>query len=297
MGIRPASSYQYSHALCRKPGRSVVRGLRSTSGEDLDYEAFAKEHVAYVEALRQAGLDVTVLDPLETFPDSVFVEDVALCIAEVAIILRPGATSRFGEREAATDALSRAFSTMIDLDTDGFVDGGDILVTEREILVAQSTRTDTRGVGALAETLSNLGIPARRVQTPAGILHFKSACSLLDAETLFCTRDLATSGCFAGYRIIQCPVGEEPAANLIRVNDVVLLSAGYPRTMDLLGAEGYDVAKVPTHEAAKLDGGLSCMSLRWLGPGILSASVPRSVGLSPQAPGPGSDGARPPSGR
>ena len=117
MGIQPASSHQYSHALCRKPGRSVVRGLRSTSGEDPDYEAFAKEHVAYVEALRQAGLDVTVLDPLETFPDSVFVEDVALCIAEVAIILRPGATSRFGEREAATDALSRAFSTVIDLDS------------------------------------------------------------------------------------------------------------------------------------------------------------------------------------
>ncbi|MCY3837489.1 MAG: hypothetical protein OXH09_02360 [Gammaproteobacteria bacterium] len=86
---------------------------------------------------------------------------------------------------------------------------------------------------------------------------------MLDAETVFCTRALAATGCFGGYRIIECPEGEESAANLVRINDVVLVSAGHSRTPALLGAEGYDVAPVPTLEAAKLDGGLSCMSLRW----------------------------------
>ncbi|MDE0191188.1 MAG: dimethylarginine dimethylaminohydrolase [Gammaproteobacteria bacterium] len=207
---------------------------------------------------------MTVLEPLEAFPDSVFLEDVALCVAGIAIILRPGAASRFGERDAATDALSRAFATVVDLDTDGFVDGGDILVTEREVLVGESTRTDADGVGALASILSDVGIPLRTAATPAEILHLKSACGLLDAETVFCTRALAETGCFSGYRLIECPEDEESAANLIRINDVVLVSAGHSKTVALLGAEGYDVATVPGSEAAKLDGGMSCMSLRWL---------------------------------
>lgn len=236
----------------------------ATAGVDPDPDAFAREHVAYVAALRQAGLNATVLDSLEAFPDSVFLEDVALCVAGIAIILRPGAASRFGERDAARNALSRAFATVVDLDTDGFLDGGDILVTEREVIVGESTRTDADGADALASILTDVGIQLRRVATPAEILHFKSACGLLDAETVFCTRALAATGCFGGYRIIECPESEETAANLIRINDVVLVSAGHSRTVALLRTEGYDVATVPTSEAAKLDGGLSCMSLRWL---------------------------------
>ena len=265
-GIEPGSSYRFSHALCRKPGRSVVRGLRaSNSGKDPDPDAFGEEHDAYVAALRQAGLAVTVLGPLDAFPDSVFVEDVALCVAGIAIILRPGATSRFGERETVREALSSALGEVIDLDTDGFVDGGDILVTEHEVIVGESARTNAKGTGALASTLSDFGIPLRRVHTPPAILHFKTACGLLDAETVFCTGALAATGCFTGYRTIDCPVGEEAAANLVRINDAVLLSKGYPKTIRLLEAEGFTVATVPTTQAAKLDGGLSCMSLRFRG--------------------------------
>ena len=263
--IEPGSSYRFSDALCRRPSRSVVRGLRvSESGVDPDPHVFTEEHAVYMATLRQAGLDVTVLDPLDAFPDSVFVEDVALCIAGVAIILRPGAESRFGEREAAREALTGIFAEVINLDTDGFVDGGDILVTEREVLVGESHRTDAKGAGALASILADFGIPLRSVRTPPDVLHFKTACGLLDAETVFCTRSLAATGCFAGYRLIDCPRGEESAANLVRINDVVLVSAGNPATARQLRTEGYDVVTVATHEAAKLDGGLSCMSLRWL---------------------------------
>ena len=263
IGIEPEASYRFGHALCRRPAASVTRGLRASDSGDPDPRSFAADHAAYVNALRSAGVNVVIVDPLEAFPDSVFIEDVALCIGGVAILLRPGASSRFGEREAMRAALACHFETIIDLDGYGFVDGGDILATGREVLVGLSSRTDESGVDALRRHLADLGIRLRPVRTPTEILHLKTACALLDAGTVFSTPALAATGCFAGYRIIECPIGEEPAANLIRVNDVVLLSEGYPNTAKLLGSEGFKVETVPTTQAAKLDGGLSCMSLRW----------------------------------
>jgi len=262
----PGASYRFTHAVCRKPGRSVVRGLRASDAGDPDFDAFSREHAAYVDALAGAGVAVTLLEPLEAWPDSVFVEDPALCVAGAAIILRPGAPSRFGERDAAREALGEHFDTVIDLPGDGFVDGGDILVTGREVLVGLSTRTDSKGVAALSLVMDELGLPMRVIRTPPGILHFKSDCGLLDAETVFCTRALASSSCFSGYRVIECPEGEEAAANLIRINDVVLASAGHPRTVGLLASEGHDVRTISTAQAARLDGGLSCMSLRFRRP-------------------------------
>jgi len=263
IAIEPEAGFRFSHALCRRPGASVARGLRTSDGGDPDPAVFSTEHAAYVHALRGAGLNVTVLDPLEAFPDSVFIEDVALTIAGVAIILRPGAKSRFGEREQTRTALACRFETIIDLDGDGFVDGGDILVTGHEVLAGLSSRTDERGVDALGRLLAEFRIPLRRVNTPPTVLHFKTGCALLDAGAVFCHAALAATGCFSGYRVIECPGGEEPAANLIRVNDVVLLAKGYPKTAEVLASEGFTVEIVPTAQAAMLDGGLSCMSLRW----------------------------------
>ena len=259
----PEASYMFTHAVCRKPGRSVAHGVRASDAGDPDFDAFSREHAAYVEALADAGVEVALLEPLEAYPDSVFVEDPALCVAGAAIILRPGAPSRFGEREAARAALCRHFDAVIDLRAGGFVDGGDILVTGREILVGLSARTDSRGVEALSLIMSELGVPMRVIRTPPEILHFKTDCGLLDDETVFCTRALAASGCFSGYRVIECPAGEEAAANLIRINGVVLASAGHLGTVGLLASEGYDVRTIPTVQAARLDGGLSCMSLRF----------------------------------
>ena len=261
--VKPEASYTFTHAICRRPGRSIVHGLRTCDGMAPDVDAFAREHAAYVEALADAGVKAAVLEPLEAWPDSVFVEDPALCVAGSAIILRPGAASRFGERDAARATLREHFDTVIDLDGDGFVDGGDILVTGREILLGLSARTDPKGAEALSSVVSKLGLPMRVLQTPPNILHFKTACGLLDDETVFCTKALSASSCFSGYRVMDCPSGEEAAANLVRVNGVVLVSAGYPKTADLLKREGYHVRTVATGQAARLEGGLSCMSLRF----------------------------------
>lgn len=261
--MNPDASFRFSHTVVRRPGDSVAHGIRDGAGPDPYPAAFQREHDAYIDALRAVGTEVTVLDPLEDFPDSVFVEDPALCVAGAAIILRPGASSRFGERDPMRTALERIYGKVIDLPEGGYVDGGDILVTGREVLIGLSARTDEAGVTNLERILADLGAPLRIVQTPPEILHFKTGCGLLDAETIFATAPLVRSGCFDGYRVVECPAGEEPAANLIRVNDEVFLAEGYPRTAELLRGSGYTVRELSVAEAAKLDGGLSCMSLRF----------------------------------
>lgn len=220
------------------------------------------EHIAYVAALSAAGVAVEVLPPLEAFPDSVFVEDPALVFTQGAILLRPGAASRSGETAELAPVLRRRFAQVVHLDR-GFSDGGDVLVTPDAVLIGLSARTDAAGAQALCEALERLGLSGRVEQTPPGVLHFKSACALLDEETVFATPAMAASGVFKGLEVVATPPGEDAAANLVRVGDAVLASAGYPRTLDLLAARGLEVVALETAEVAKIDAGLSCMSLRW----------------------------------
>lgn len=242
---------------------SVAGGLRAGDGADPDAFVFAEQHAAYVSALESAGGLVTVLPALEDFPDSVFIEDPAICSGSTAIVLRPGARSRFGEAAALLPALVEFFEDVIDLPGEGSVDGGDVLLSDNEAFIGLSARTDQEGFNALAGVLGDLGYLARKVETPSSILHFKTDCGLLDSETIFASTALASTNCFSGYRVIEAPEGEEAAANLVRVNDVVLLSTGYPKSEELLNSHGYRVQTLDTSEAAKVDGGLSCMSLRF----------------------------------
>ena len=237
--------------------------MRAVSGPDPDPNELAAQHTGYIEALKQAGVAVTILPALVEFPDSVFVEDAALCIANAAIILRPGAPSRRGEAAAIAPALRQTFAEVIELPGPGHVDGGDILAFDDEVLIGLSERTDKTAVAALASILADLGLPTRTVMTPPQILHFKSDCGLLDNRTVLTTPRLAASGCFADYRIIETAPGEEAAANCIRVNDTVFLRADMPKTAARLHQQGYRLTLLQISEAAKIDGGLSCMSLRF----------------------------------
>jgi dimethylargininase len=257
--------FDFTHALVREPGRSVVDGLRGGTGGAPAYEGVAREHLAYVEALRAAGLAVDVLPPLETFPDSMFVEDPALVFCEGAILLRPGAPSREGEREEMRPALARHFGRVLELTEGEYVDGGDVLVTPLTIFIGLSARTNRAGAEALRAKLKELGRDACIARTPGTILHFKTASALLGEDTIVATKAMADSGVFAGFRVLPAPEGEEAAANLVRINDVVLVGDCYPRTIDMLAMEGVDVRPLPVSEVAKLDAGLSCMSLRWAG--------------------------------
>jgi dimethylargininase len=179
-----------------------------------------------------------------------------------AIALRPGAESRRGEADEIASALERNFSRVERLER-GFVDGGDVLTTERGVFIGRSARTDRDGVEALIALLIELRMKASPVATPEGVLHLKSDCSLLDDETILITKRLAATDSFRDFQLIHVAEGEESAANAVRINDRVLMSAQFPRTADIVARAGYDVVQLDTREIAKIDAGLSCMSLRW----------------------------------
>lgn len=255
-------NFAFTNAIVRTPGRSVVDGLRAGGGTGPTYAAVLGEHEAYVAALCTAGLLVEVLPPLEDYPDALFVEDVALTFPEGAILLRPGAPSRAGEVAAVRPTLERHFAVLLEL-TESSVDGGDVLVLPDRVLIGRSDRTNHAGAAALCDLLARLGRRGEIVETPPGVLHFKTGCSLIDAETLLTVPALADCGAFAGMRVITTPPGEDAAANILRIRDTLLINAGFPRTADLLGAADVSLVPLSTRAIAMIDAGLSCMSLRW----------------------------------
>jgi dimethylargininase len=254
--------FDFNSAIVRTPGKSVVDGLRAGAGPSPVFETVLTEHLAYIDALRAAGLEVTVLDALEEYPDSIFVEDPALVFPQAAILLRPGAPSRRDEAQVLAATLESRFAQVLRL-SDGFADGGDILVTPDRVFIGLSARTNATGAANLRALLATIGLESEVVATPRGTLHLKSDCSLLDEETVLATDSLASSGVLEGLRILIVPEDERAAANAVRVNNVTFIRAGCLRTHDLLAARGMNVVPLPVSEIAKVDAGLSCMSLRW----------------------------------
>jgi len=256
-------SFRFSHAIARRPGADVTGGLRAVDTGAPDLARMVADHADYVAALRATGADVTVLDALPGHPDALFVEDTALCLPEGCIILRPGAPSRLDEAAAMAPHLEAVYRHAARVEAPARIEGGDILVTGREILVGGSARTDAAGIAALEAIVRPWGHTLREVVTPPGVLHFKTDCSVLDDETILATERLAASGCFDGYRVILTAPGEEAAANAVRFNDVVLMAAGFAATQERVVAAGYTVRAIGNAECAKLDGGMSCLSLRF----------------------------------
>lgn len=256
-------TFEFSRAITRRPAGSIVNGLRAKDIGTPDLDQMLADHADYVAALKKTGAEVIELPPLEEYPDAVFVEDTALCLPQGAIMMRPGAPSRMGEVALMEPALRALYDDIRRISGPGHIEGGDILVTGREVLVGRSNRTDAAGVAELARILAEWGHSLREVFTPPGVLHFKTDCSLLDAETILSTKRLDASGCFEGYRVLHVAEGEEAAANSIRFNQFVLCPAGFPRTSELLGNAGYEVVEINNSECAKLDGGMSCLSLRF----------------------------------
>lgn len=257
-------SYRFSHAITRKPSASIAAGLRAVDIGTPDLAKMLAHHTDYITALRSTGAEVVELDALEAYPDSVFVEDTALCLPEGAVVMRPGAPSRLGEAAAMAPHLRALYTDVRQISgAESYIEGGDILTTETEILVGCSARTNAAGIIELTALVSDWGHRVREVFTPPGVLHFKTDCSLLDGDTILATERLAASGCFDSYKVIHTAEGEEACANTIRFNDLVIMPAGFPKTRDVLDRAGFKVREVGNSECAKLDGGMSCLSLRF----------------------------------
>ena len=255
-------SYKFTHAIVRQPAKSIIKGLRAVDIGSPDYDQMICDHYDYVEALMSAGVEVINLTALNEFPDGQFVEDTALCLPEAVILMRPGAPSRLGEVYEIEPQLRDLFKAVYEIEKPGHIEGGDILVTGKEILVGRSARTNANGVSQLSEIVTPLGYVIREVFTPPEILHFKTDCSLLGPDEILSTKRLQNSGCFDGYQVINVADGEEASANAIRVNDHVIMPAGFPMTKAILEEHDYKVKVINNTECAKLDGGMSCLSLR-----------------------------------
>ena len=156
------TSYEFTRAVTRLPARSIVDGLRAQDIGDPDPDQMLRDHAHYIETLRAAGAEVIELDALKEFPDSVFVEDVALCLPEAAIMMRPGAASRAGEVAQMAPILRDLYEQVLTIDGPGFIEGGDILTTSKEILVGRSERTDSAGVAELSAIVARWGYRLRR---------------------------------------------------------------------------------------------------------------------------------------
>ncbi len=256
-------SFGFTHAIVRKPGKSIVQGLRAEDLGPPDYTQMCRDHAEYISALREAGAQITELPALEAYPDAVFVEDTALVLPEGAILMRPGAPTRMGEVQYMKNTLNDHFENLRAIKGPGTIEGGDILVTGKEILVGRSARTDKAGIAELRSIVGEWGYILREVKTPQSVLHFKTDCALLDTNTILSTHRLDKTGCFKGYRVIHTAKGEEAAANSVRFNQFVIMPAGFPKTSAVLRSAGFNVRTIDNYECAKLDGGMSCLSLRF----------------------------------
>lgn len=253
----------FTCAIVRSPAPSAVKGIRAGGGPDPDFAGLVAEHEAYVGALRELGLAIDVLEPLDDFPDALFTEDVALTFPEGAILLRPGAPSRAGEVAHIRVPIAAHHPRLLEMTGPGHADGGDILRLADRVIIGLSARTDRPGAEELAGLLAQLGYRAEIADTPPGVLHFKTGCGLIDDRTILAVPALGDCPQFAGLEVVMTPPGEDAAANILRIGDTVLVGDRWPATHALLEARGIAFRALATDQIAHIDAGLSCMSLRW----------------------------------
>ncbi len=255
----------FSHALLRLPGDNLAAGLTQAGEGAPDPELALEQHRRYCMALADCGLSLTILPPDARHADGCFVEDTALVTERGAILTRPGAPSRRGEVDLIEAALKGLFPSIPRIAAPATLDAGDVCEADGHFLIGLSTRTNEAGTEALAARLADLGYRSDIVDIRGvrPLLHLKSGIAWLGDGRLLATRDLPRSAAFAAYEIIEVADHERYAANALRVNDHVLVADGYPGTRTAVEALGFPVIALDMSEFRKLDGGLSCLSLRW----------------------------------
>ena len=225
----------------------------------IDAARAASQHAEYVAALAEAGCMVKWLAPAPELPDSVFVEDTAVVLEELAVITRPGAESRRAEVIPVMAALAE-FRPVHRIVEPGTLDGGDVLRAGRTLYVGETPRTNAAGIAQLRKIVAGAGYEVRAVPVH-GCLHLKSAVSSLDPKTLLINRDWTEASAFGGFRLIDVDPGEPFAGNALRVNQAIIHPAEFPATGDRLRHAGFRVRPVPASELAKAEGGVTCCSL------------------------------------
>ena len=248
-------------AIARTPSAELSRGLTTANLGPPEYDKALKQHGQYVELLIRLGLKVEILAPVEEFPDAHFVEDTAVVFPELALITRPGAPSRRGEAGLMAAVLAN-YRKVVHIDPPGTLDGGDVLTIGKNVFVGLTDRTDRSGFDQLAEILTPLNYNCQAIPVTAG-LHLKSSVNYIGNDTILVTQELAGNRAWEGCRKIIVDSEEAYAANTLWVNDNLLVPAGFPRTTAKIKTLGLPVHELEMTEMQKMDGGLTCLSLRF----------------------------------
>jgi dimethylargininase len=258
-------STRFTRAVLRRPGENFAAGLTSATAGPPVLATALEQHALYAAALRACGLALEILPADSPYPDGTFVEDTAVLTPTAAIVTRPGAASRAGETAAIAAALARHYDAIAHITAPGTVDGGDVCETDTGFLIGLTARTNEAGARQLAGLLGEFGHAATLldVRGCAGLLHLKTGISYLGEGRLAVAAGLPRLAALEAYEQVTLVPAEGYAANCVRVNDRVLVAAGYPRFADALVRLGYDPLPLPMSEFRKMDGGLSCLSLRF----------------------------------
>jgi len=227
--------------------------------QPIDLDLARRQHEGYRDALRRCGCDVTVLDVNVDMPDCVFVEDTAIVLDEVAVMMSPGAESRRKEPPGIERELSR-YRPIARITLPATIDGGDVVVAGRDIYVGRSERTNDEGVNALRDAVRSYGYTVAPIAVH-GCLHLKTACSALPDGRFLVNAGWIDAGALPKDRLLPVPVQEPWAGDVLVIGERIIVSDAFPRTAALLQAQGWTVFPVSVSEFAKAEGGVTCLSL------------------------------------
>lgn len=253
----------YTHMIVRTPSKSMIKGLRRDFTGEPDYELALKQHQAYIDALESLGMVVDVLPPLEEYPDACFVEDVAVVTEKMAIVTNPGAESRNGEKEHIVEALKKYYpEDKIHYITEGFVEGGDIVRVDDHFYLGDTERSNEAGRKQFIEIVKQYGFTGSVEPTTSG-LHIGCDMMYIKNNNLVITGDLLNNPVFDKYNKVIASEEEAYAANVAWINGTVLMAQGYPKLEKQIKDLGYDVIAIDNSEFKKIDGSITCLSLRF----------------------------------
>ncbi len=251
----------FTSAIVRKPGPNFHEGLTTSTLGKPDFDLLGKQHQAYIETLEKLGLKITILDAQPGYPDAYFVEDTAVVTPEVAIITIPGATARQGEQHSIRDELAKHLPIANIIDP-GRIDGGDVLMVGRHFFIGISDRTNPVGARQLGSILETYGYTWSEITVGEG-LHLKSSLNFVGGNTLLLTAPFENVSLFENYVKIVLSEADAYAANTLWINNTLIVPRGFPQVSKALSQQGMPIIELDVSEMAKMDGGLTCLSLRF----------------------------------
>ena len=252
----------FSKAIVRTPCKNMVNGLTEAQLGIPDYNTALLQHKEYIDALEYCGLEVNVLPANEDYPDSTFVEDTALLTPKVAIITNPGATSRKGEAAEIREAIESYFKVIETIVNPGTIEAGDIMMVDSFFYIGLSNRTNNEGARQMLEILRSYGMDGKTVALKE-FLHLKSGLSYLEENRLLISGEFLQMQIFENFEHLRLPIQESYASNSVWINEKVLVPHGFPIASEKIQELGYETIVLDVSEFQKLDGGLSCLSLRF----------------------------------